>query len=86
METMKEVIENTPPELLSDVLERGVTVFGGGALLRGLPELLAKMLGVPVHVTPDPLTAVVRGTGIVTEDPRPWAEAFMHEDAIISER
>ncbi|MGE5540988.1 MAG: rod shape-determining protein [Bacillota bacterium] len=86
METMKEVIENTPPELLSDVLQHGVTVFGGGALLRGLPELLAKMLGVPVHVAPDPLTAVVRGAGIVTEDPRPWAEAFMHEDAIISER
>jgi len=65
------------------VLQRGVTVFGGGALLRGLPELLAKMLGVPVHVAADPLTAVVRGTGIVTEDPRPWASVFMHEEAII---
>jgi len=85
MESMKEVIEMTPPELLSDVLERGVTVFGGGALLRGLPELLAKMLGVPVHVAADPLTAVVRGTGIVTEDPRPWTDAFMHEDAILAQ-
>ncbi len=83
MEAMKDVIEHTPPELLSDVLERGVTVFGGGALVRGLPELLAKMLGVPVHVASDPLTAVVRGTGVVTEDPRPWADAFMHEDAIL---
>lgn len=83
MEAMKEVIEETPPELLSDVLERGVTVFGGGALLRGLPELLSKMLGVPVYVATDPLTAVVRGTGIVTEDPRPWRDAFMHEDAIL---
>jgi rod shape-determining protein MreB len=83
MEAMKEVIEQTPPELLSDVLERGVTVFGGGALLRGLPELLAKMLGVPVHVAADPLTAVVRGTGIVTEDPRPWQDAFMHEEVIL---
>ncbi len=83
METMKEVIESTPPELLSDVLERGVTVFGGGALLRGLPELLSKMLGVPVHVANDPLTAVVRGTGIVTEDPRPWGDTFMHEEVII---
>ncbi|MDQ1299862.1 MAG: rod shape-determining protein MreB [Patescibacteria group bacterium] len=83
MEAMKEVIEKTPPELLSDVLERGVTVFGGGALLRGLPELLAKMLGVPVHVASDPLTAVVRGTGVVTEDPRPWHDAFMHEEAIL---
>lgn len=84
MEAMKDVIEHTPPELLSDVLERGVTVFGGGALLRGLPELLSKMLGVPVHVAPEPLTAVVRGTGIVTEDPEPWRDAFMHEDAILA--
>lgn len=83
MEAMKEVIENTPPELLSDVLQRGVTVFGGGALLRGLPQLLAKMLGVPVFVAQDPLTAVVRGTGIVTEDPRPWSDVFMHEEEII---
>lgn len=85
MDAMKEVIEATPPELLSDVLERGVTVFGGGALLRGLPELLSKMLGVPVHVAPDPLTAVVRGTGIVTEDPRSFQESFLHEDAILSQ-
>ena len=84
MEAMKEVIEHTPPELLSDVLERGVTVFGGGALLRGLPELLSKMLGVPVRVAADPLTAVVRGTGIVTEDPEPWRDTFMHEDAILT--
>lgn len=84
MEAMKDVIEQTPPELLSDVLERGVTVFGGGALLRGLPELLSRMLGVPVHVAPDPLTAVVRGTGMVTEDPEPWKDAFLHEDAILT--
>lgn len=84
MEAMKEVIEQTPPELLSDVLERGVTVFGGGALLRGLPQLLSRMLGVPVHVAADPLTAVVRGTGIVTEDPEPWKDAFVHEDAILT--
>jgi rod shape-determining protein MreB len=85
MEAMKDVIEHTPPELLSDVLQYGVTVFGGGALLRGLPELLAKMLGVPVHVAADPLTAVVRGTGIVTEDPRKWADTFLHEEAILSQ-
>jgi rod shape-determining protein MreB len=83
MEAIKEVIEATPPELLSDVLERGVTVFGGGALLRGLPEMLSKMLGVPVFVATDPLTAVVRGTGIITEDPRTWSGIFLHEDAIL---
>lgn len=85
MEAMKEVIEATPPELLADVLERGVTVFGGGALLRGLPELLSKMLGVPVYVATDPLTAVVRGTGIITEDPRVWGTIFLNEDAILSQ-
>lgn len=86
MEAMKEVIEKTPPELLSDVLEYGVTVFGGGAQLRGLPELLAKMLGVPVIVADEPLTAVVRGTGIVVENPQAWGEIFMHEEAILANR
>lgn len=85
MDAMKDVIEATPPELLSDVLERGVTVFGGGALLRGLPQVLAKMLGVPVKVAPDPLTAVVRGAGIVTEDPGPYVDFFIDEEDILSE-
>jgi rod shape-determining protein MreB and related proteins len=85
MDTMKEVIEATPPELLSDVLQHGVTVFGGGALLRGLPQILAKMLGVPVRVAPDPLTAVVRGAGIVTENPAPYEDFFVDEEDILSE-
>ncbi len=85
MDAMKEVIEATPPELLSDVLERGVTVFGGGALLRGLPQVLAKMLGVPVRIAPDPLTAVVRGAGIVTEDPASYTDFFIDEEDILSE-
>lgn len=83
LDTMKEVIEDTPPELLSDVLQHGVTVFGGGALLRGLPQILAKMLGVPVRVAADPLTAVVRGAGVVTEDPAPYAEFFIDEENIL---
>jgi len=85
MDAMKEVIETTPPELLSDVLQHGVTVFGGGALLRGLPQILAKMLGVPVRVAADPLTAVVRGAGIVTEDPEPYEDFFIDEEDILSE-
>ncbi|MEK7086392.1 MAG: rod shape-determining protein [Patescibacteria group bacterium] len=85
MDAMKEVIEATPPELLSDVLEHGVTVFGGGALLRGLPLVLAKMLGVPVRVAPDPLTSVVRGAGIVTENPDPYVDFFIDEEDILSE-
>ncbi len=85
MDAMKDVIEKTPPELLSDVLERGVTVFGGGALLRGLPEILAKMLGVPVKVAADPLSAVVRGTGMATENPELYADFFLDEDEILPE-
>ncbi|MBU6321115.1 MAG: rod shape-determining protein [Patescibacteria group bacterium] len=85
MDAMKDVIESTPPELLSDVLERGVTIFGGGALLRGLPQVLAKMLGVPVKVAPEPLTAVVRGAGVVTEDPAPYADFFIDEDETLGE-
>ncbi|MHB8710539.1 MAG: rod shape-determining protein MreB [Minisyncoccota bacterium] len=85
MDTMKEVIEATPPELLSDVLQHGVTVFGGGALLRGLPQVLAKMLGVPVRIAPDPLTAVVRGAGVVTEDPASYVDFFIDEEDILIE-
>ena len=54
-------------------------------LLRGLPQVLAKMLGVPVKVAPDPLTAVVRGAGIVTEDPEPYKDFFIDEEDILSE-
>ncbi len=85
MDAMKEVIETTPPELLSDILQHGVTVFGGGALLRGLPQVLEKMLGVPVRVAPDPLSAVVRGAGVVTEDPAPFQDFFIDEEDIFSE-
>lgn len=85
MDAIKEVIEGTPPELLSDVLQHGVTVFGGGALLRGLPQILAKMLGVPVRVAPDPLTTVVRGAGIVTENPLPYVDFFIDEEDILSQ-
>lgn len=85
MEAIKDVIERTPSELLSDVLQHGVTVFGGGALLRGLPQVLAKMLGVPVRVAPDPLTAVVRGAGIVTENPAQYQDFFINEEDLLSE-
>ena len=65
--------------------EVGPWPFGGGALLRGLPQILSKMLGVPVRVAPDPLTAVVRGAGIVTENPEPYVDFFIDEEDILSE-
>jgi rod shape-determining protein MreB len=68
VEAAKEVVETTPPEVLSDVMSRGIILVGGGALLRGLDELFAQTLQVPVYVANDPLTAVARGTGIVLEN------------------
>lgn len=65
---MREVLETTPPEVLSDVIERGIFLAGGGALLRGLPELLETELNIPIHVASDPLSAVARGTGVILED------------------
>ena len=68
IETIKEVLESTPPEILSDIMQRGVYLSGGGALVKGLAELIESEINVPVHVTADPLTTVARGTGIILED------------------
>lgn len=65
---IREVLETAPPEMMADVLTTGLTLTGGGALLRGLPELLQMELKLPVHVCEDPLSAVARGTGIILQD------------------
>ena len=65
---VKAVIEETPPELISDIMHRGIVLVGGGAFLRGLPEFLEGEIKIPVHLAEDPFTAVVRGTGIILED------------------
>ena len=68
IESTREVLESTPPEILSDVMHRGVYLAGGGALLKGLSELIENEINIPVHVATDPLTTVARGTGIILED------------------
>lgn len=68
IDNIKSIIEITPPELVADVYERGIILCGGGALLRGLDKLLKKETGIPVTVMDDPLTAVVRGAGLILED------------------
>lgn len=65
---VKTVIEETPPELLADIMERGIILAGGGSLIKGLDKLIADQSEMPVRMMDDPLTAVVRGTGIVLED------------------
>ena len=61
-------MEKTAPELSSDILDRGIFLTGGGALLKGLDERVKIETGVPVHVADDPLTAVAKGTGKVLEN------------------
>lgn len=80
VESIKEVLETTPPEIISDVMRQGIHLAGGGALIRGLPEYLTAALGVPVVVAPDPLTAVVRGTSVVLHDMELFDEALLHSD------
>ena len=76
---IKTVIEETPPELLSDVMQRGIVLSGGGSLIRGLDTLIANQTGIPVRTVEDPLTAVVRGTGIVLDDMETLAEVLIED-------
>lgn len=66
--SVKSTIEEAPPELVADILQRGICLAGGGALLRGLDRLIAQETQTNVHIAEDPLTCVVRGTGVVIED------------------
>lgn len=65
---IKSTIEETPPELVADIMNRGIFLVGGGALLRGLDKLINEETEMPVKLVEDPLTAVVRGAGMVLED------------------
>ncbi|HCB23170.1 rod shape-determining protein [Candidatus Daviesbacteria bacterium RIFCSPLOWO2_02_FULL_38_18] len=65
---IKEVLEETPPELLTDIVERGIYLAGGGALLRGLDKKIAEETKLPVYIADDPLTTVVRGCGEVLDN------------------
>jgi rod shape-determining protein MreB len=68
VEGVKDMLETTPPEILSDIMHRGITLSGGGALIPGLNELLQSVLKMPVYVVEDPLSAVARGTGVILDD------------------
>ena len=68
IDNIKATIENSPPELVSDLYEKGMVLTGGGALIRGLDELISKETKMPVYITDEPLTAVVRGAGKILDD------------------
>jgi rod shape-determining protein MreB len=80
LESVKEVLETTPPEVLSDVMQNGIYLVGGGALLRGLGPALSEYVHLPVHIAEDPLTAVARGTGIVLEDIERYRDLLITND------
>ena len=70
IDALKRTLERTPPELLSDISDRGIMLAGGGALLKGLDMLISHETGIVTHVAPDPLKCVVLGTGRVLESPK----------------
>lgn len=80
IESVREVLESTPPEILSDVMQRGVYLAGGGALLKGLPELIEEEINIPVYIAADPLTAVARGTGIILENLEKFRDVLIENE------
>lgn len=68
VESITKSLEQTPPELSADILDRGILLTGGGAKLKNLDKLIRETTDLPVHIAEDPLTAVVRGTGAILED------------------
>lgn len=80
VEAVKEVLETTPPEIVADVMQRGIHLVGGGALIKGLDELLKKWFKMPVFITDDPLTAIARGTGIILENLEEFEEVLIQNE------
>jgi len=76
IENIKITLETTPPELVADIYEHGIVLTGGGALLRGLDKEIAQATKIPVRVADDPLTCVVRGTGILLANPELLAKVI----------
>jgi rod shape-determining protein MreB len=65
-----DVLEETPPELVSDIIQHGITMAGGGSLIRGLDKMVSEATRMPVWVTDEPMSAVVRGCGKLLTDER----------------
>ena len=74
---VKAVLEDTPPELAADIIDKGIVMSGGSSLLRNFDRLLTEETGVPAHVAEDALLCVVRGTGIVMENIELWRRSVI---------
>ena len=84
IEATRDVIETTPPEVLADIMQRGIYLSGGGALIPGVGKLLEEILKLPVVIVADPLRAVVRGTGIVLENLEQYEELLIENEGELS--
>lgn len=76
VEAVKRTLERTPPELASDIIDRGIMLAGGGALLRGIDTLISHETGIVTHIADDPLTCVVKGTGLALENGKQLERVF----------
>jgi rod shape-determining protein MreB len=79
VETVRNALERTSPDLVADIHDSGLLMVGGGALLRGLDKLIAEAIQVPVRIDDDPLTAVVRGTAMVLDKKAGYGDVFLPE-------
>lgn len=77
VDAVRRALEITPPELASDIVDRGIVMAGGGSLIRGLDALLSQETSLPIRVDEDPLTCVVRGTGRILDDPEKYRSVLM---------
>jgi rod shape-determining protein MreB len=78
---IKTIVEETPPELISDIMARGIILAGGGSLIRGIDKLFASQTSIPVRQMEDPLTAVVRGTGVVLDDMEQLSDVLIETES-----
>lgn len=75
--SVRNVLEKTPPELISDIIDQGILLTGGGSLLKNLDKLFTKVVGVPVTVVDDPITAVARGVGRALDNLAEYQKSMM---------
>lgn len=86
VDAVKEVLESTPPEVVSDIMHRGIILVGGGSMISSLPLMLEKEIKIPVRSADDPFTAVVRGTGIVLENLDNYRDILVDDDEALPPR
>jgi rod shape-determining protein MreB len=77
IDAIKRLFEKTSPELAADIAERGIVLTGGGALLKGLDEKIKEVIDLPVHVVPDPLVCVVKGSGKILDRIEEYKEVLI---------